>query len=272
MTSSAERLRTGLRHLMLAASCGATAAITLALAFQTFTRISGYWDQLIAGRPVHISVITSGITLVLLLLGGGIAARWTLAFTVIFLAAATKSGTALNLRLAKAALRLAPRIARTTLITAAGASMVLTAGPALAAQGDTGPQGAPDHNSSAIYLGFDSAPNPSVMSPPVTSAPTPTAPAPTAPSTPTTSVPTEPSAPTSGSDEKTTAATTSNSVVVAAGDSLWSITAQLNPTATNAELNALWPQLYESNKQVIGPNPHLIIPGTQLFIPASLSR
>lgn len=267
MTSSAGRLRTGLRHLMLAASCGATAAITLALAFQTFTRISGYWDQLIAGRPVHISVITSGITLVLLLLGGGIAARWTLAFTVIFLAAATKSGTALNLRLAKAALRLAPRIARTTLVTAAGASMVLTAGPALAAQGDIGPQGAPDHNSSAIYLGFDSAPDPSVMSPPVTSAPTPTAPAPPAPP-----APTAPSTPPSGSDQKTTAATTSNNVVVAAGDSLWSITAQLNPTATNAELNVLWPQLYESNKQVIGPNPHLIIPGTQLFIPASLSR
>lgn len=76
----------------------------------------------------------------------------------------------------------------------------------------------------------------------------------------------------SGSDQKTESATTANSVVVAPGDSLWSITAQLNPTATTAQLSELWPQLYESNKQAIGSNPNLIIPGIELFIPASLSR
>lgn len=262
MTSLSKRLRTGLRHLLMAILCGATAALTLFIAAQTANRISVYWDQLISGRPVHISVITSGITLALLVVGGLLAARWTVTFTVVFLAASTKAGTALNLGLAKVALRLAPRIARTALVTAAGASMALTAGPALASQGDPSPQAAADQNSTAIYLGFDSSPRPYELSPPVVTVPA------TAPSQTTTPSP----AGGSNSAQKTEPATTKNSIIVAAGDSLWSITAQLKPTASNAQLSALWPQLYAANQQVIGSNPDLIIPGIELFIPAVLSR
>lgn len=54
-------------------------------------------------------------------------------------------------------------------------------------------------------------------------------------------------------------------VVVRAGDSLWSIAAEhLGPLATDAEIAAHWPRWYERNRETIGSNPHLIIPG-QVF-------
>jgi nucleoid-associated protein YgaU len=57
-------------------------------------------------------------------------------------------------------------------------------------------------------------------------------------------------------------------VVVRAGDSLWSIAAnQLGPQATDAEIAAHWPRWYERNRETIGSNPHLIIPGQVLEAP-----
>ena len=76
-----------------------------------------------------------------------------------------------------------------------------------------------------------------------------------------------------GSDNKTDsedkggsqeAATT---VTVTPGDSLWSITATLAPSATGAEIATLWPQLYLANSAAIGADPDLILPGTVLAIP-----
>ncbi|MCC3290466.1 LysM peptidoglycan-binding domain-containing protein [Arthrobacter sp. zg-Y1110] len=57
-------------------------------------------------------------------------------------------------------------------------------------------------------------------------------------------------------------------VVVAAGDTLWSLAAsQLGPQATDAETAALWPRWYELNREVIGPDPGLIRPGQVLAVP-----
>lgn len=61
---------------------------------------------------------------------------------------------------------------------------------------------------------------------------------------------------------------TAQTVIVRAGDSLWTIAAgQLGPLATDAEIAAHWPRWYERNREIIGGNPHLIIPGQVLEAP-----
>jgi nucleoid-associated protein YgaU len=57
-------------------------------------------------------------------------------------------------------------------------------------------------------------------------------------------------------------------VVVREGDSLWSIAArELGPAATNEAVAARWPDWYAVNRQVIGDDPDLIVPGQVLRIP-----
>jgi nucleoid-associated protein YgaU len=57
--------------------------------------------------------------------------------------------------------------------------------------------------------------------------------------------------------------------VVKAGESLWSIAAaELGPNATTEAIAGRWPQWYEANRQLIGPNPNLIVPGQVLNPPA----
>lgn len=57
-------------------------------------------------------------------------------------------------------------------------------------------------------------------------------------------------------------------VVVAAGDTLWSLAGQqLGPMAGDAEIAALWPRWYELNREIIGPDPGLIHPGQVLAAP-----
>lgn len=55
-------------------------------------------------------------------------------------------------------------------------------------------------------------------------------------------------------------------VVVAPGDSLWSITADLLPGAGDAAIAAAWPRLYAANSGVVGADPDLIHPGQVLTI------
>ncbi len=58
-------------------------------------------------------------------------------------------------------------------------------------------------------------------------------------------------------------------VVVHRGDSLWSIVArQLGPGATDEQVAAAWPAWWAANRDVIGPNPNLILPGQVLRPPA----
>ena len=59
-----------------------------------------------------------------------------------------------------------------------------------------------------------------------------------------------------------------DTVTVRRGDSLWSIAVRhLGSAATDAEVARAWPQWYAANREVIGDDPDLIHPGTQLVPP-----
>jgi len=59
-------------------------------------------------------------------------------------------------------------------------------------------------------------------------------------------------------------------VVVLRGDTLWSIAARhLGPGATAAEVTAEWHRWLSTNRDVIGADPDLILPGQELLPPAS---
>lgn len=57
-------------------------------------------------------------------------------------------------------------------------------------------------------------------------------------------------------------------VVVKRGDSLWAIAArQLGPTASDVDIALHWPKWYAANRNVIGDDPGLLIPGQILHPP-----
>jgi nucleoid-associated protein YgaU len=57
-------------------------------------------------------------------------------------------------------------------------------------------------------------------------------------------------------------------VVVHRGDTLWGIAARdLGDGATDAEIAAAWPRWFEANREVVGPDPHLLLPGQVLRPP-----
>lgn len=59
-------------------------------------------------------------------------------------------------------------------------------------------------------------------------------------------------------------------VTVRPGDSLWRIAADHLPAgAPAAEVAAEWPRWYETNRDVVGADPHLIRPGQVLTVPAA---
>lgn len=59
-----------------------------------------------------------------------------------------------------------------------------------------------------------------------------------------------------------------DSIVVRAGDTLWDITARhLGADADAATIAATWPLWFETNRDVIGADPDLILPGTLLVPP-----
>jgi len=62
------------------------------------------------------------------------------------------------------------------------------------------------------------------------------------------------------------------SVVVGAGDSLWSITDDLLGGASDTAVARAWPALYEANRDVVGRDPNLIHPGQELVVPAVLEE
>lgn len=60
-------------------------------------------------------------------------------------------------------------------------------------------------------------------------------------------------------------------VIVASGDSLWTIAARdLGPGATAAEIAAEWPRWYQHNRALIGPDPDHLVPGTALLRPTAV--
>jgi hypothetical protein len=58
-------------------------------------------------------------------------------------------------------------------------------------------------------------------------------------------------------------------VVVAAGDSLWSIAeGLLPPDASDQQVDRAWRLIYRANRPALGADPDLIVPGDRLVIPA----
>jgi len=59
-------------------------------------------------------------------------------------------------------------------------------------------------------------------------------------------------------------------IVVRRGDTLWHQAAPaLGPGASAAEIGAEWPRWWQANRQAIGPDPDLLMPGTRLTAPSS---
>lgn len=59
-------------------------------------------------------------------------------------------------------------------------------------------------------------------------------------------------------------------VTVRRGDSLWSIArSHLGPDASDADVARAWPRWYEANRDVIGADPGLLVPGLQLVPPGA---
>lgn len=57
-------------------------------------------------------------------------------------------------------------------------------------------------------------------------------------------------------------------VTVRRGDCLWDIAAEeLGPHATDREVDRRWREWHEANRETIGPDPHLLVPGTVLTAP-----
>jgi nucleoid-associated protein YgaU len=57
-------------------------------------------------------------------------------------------------------------------------------------------------------------------------------------------------------------------VTVRAGDSLWGIcAAELGPLASDVDVALAWPRLYQANRDVIGGDPGLLLPGQVLRMP-----
>ncbi len=59
-----------------------------------------------------------------------------------------------------------------------------------------------------------------------------------------------------------------HTVVIRRGDTLWSLAAaHLGPSATDVEIAREWPRWHEANRALIGDDPHVLLPGTQLTPP-----
>ncbi len=69
------------------------------------------------------------------------------------------------------------------------------------------------------------------------------------------------------------AAARRGTVTVVSGDSLWTIAASLlPPDAGPARITRTWRLLYVHNRQAVGADPNLIVPGTVLGLPSQLPR
>ncbi len=81
-------------------------------------------------------------------------------------------------------------------------------------------------------------------------------------------VPAPPTPPAQAAIRARPAGAPARSVLVRPGDTLWGLAAQQLPaSATKAEVAAAWPGWFAANREVIGPDPHRILPGQRLTPP-----
>lgn len=168
--------------------------------------------------------------------GGAALLAWSLAGWLLLTVAATTAGHLPGVAgraCSRVARRIAPGAVRRAVEVALGLAVtgaVLGAGPAAAASPSR-----PGDTPAPAAISLDWGAQPPIAAPAVLPAPT------TAP------------------------------VVVSPGDSLWSIAEHdLARTAppSDADVAAAWPAWWAANRDVIGPDPHLLQPGTSLVPPA----
>lgn len=104
----------------------------------------------------------------------------------------------------------------------------------------------------AASTGSPPVPSPRVPSPPVPAPPV------TSPRTPAAERPMQPA----GSRPS------SRLHVVRPGESLWSIAAATSPTVADVDVDVRWRSIWAANRDVVGEDPDLILPGQRLRIPA----
>ena len=64
---------------------------------------------------------------------------------------------------------------------------------------------------------------------------------------------------------------TADEVVVRRGDTLWSIAARhLGPDPSDAEIAQAWPAWHDANREVVGPDPDVLLPGQVLRAPRAV--
>lgn len=268
----------------LVAAGGATGmgAATASLWASTRSGLGG--DALISG--VLVVLAGSGILLCLYL-----TIIWGLAALVLLAGPASRSGTALLTALRVLAPRLAQRITTGAAVATTATALVLT--PALATESMAAPAPAAMATSTAptaqLLAPEDAASDPSPTSsaaagadvsdssgseaplPPLGwSESAPPAPDGSGNAGGTDPGPSSASSKTAGADSAPAMPLT---VVVHQGDSLWSITDDLlGPGPSDAsEIAVTWPLLHEANRDLIGPDPDLLIPGQQLSVPSALT-
>jgi hypothetical protein len=157
--------------------------------------------------------------------------------------------------------RVLPAALRRLVVASTGATVLLSPLPAVASAGQ--PPVVPTSTAAASAV---PAPGWPTDRPPSTSAPDwptdrpPTVPAPDWP------IEQAPAVPVAG------AGGPARNVTVTAGDSLWTIAATaLGPAATEHRIAVAWPYWYRANRSVIGGDPGLIRPGTELVTPPALA-
>lgn len=264
------------------AACGAAA---MGMAIPSLLDL----EQTSHGHEVLIIWVLLGVAALGTLLCLYLTLIWGLAAMILLAGPASRTGALLLSPLRVLAPRLARRLTGGAVV--ATAATVLTLAPGMAAQTGLSPEPpAKDAMTISQTARLVSAelpapePAPEASAPdssdPDTSAPVSGAPLPSlgwdGGSVPSSGTP--PPAPTSGPDSSgahsagTGGPALSRTVIVHRGDSLWSISDDLlGPGASDpADIAAVWPQLHDANRGLIGADPDRLQPGQELTVPSTI--
>jgi len=172
------------------------------------------------------------------------------------------------------ACRLTPAALRRVVVSAAGVSVLLAPATALAAP--TAPPAPASAPAAMPAVGWPTGPGSAPTAHPTAptarpTAPTARTPAPTARTTAPaarTPAPRTPSTP----QHRPAPQPATGRLTVRPGDSLWTIAARrLGGRPAAARIQREWPRWFAANRQLIGADPGLILPGTRLVVPRSES-
>lgn len=169
-------------------------------------------------------------------------------------------------RLCEAATRrLAPRAVRTALAVLAGTT--LAAAPGVASAAAAGPAVSAHTVSDTVAVGPALRPLRASLDWPGAAPPLPAAVGPDAGAA--TGVTPAPGGAAEGSaDGPADGARGGAEHVVVPGDTLWALAERrLGPGATDAQVAAAWPTWWSANREAVGEDPHLLLPGTRLLPP-----